>query len=110
MALLSEDDQRAILGANFREEIAEADLASGVRDGERNKRGEIAKADDNKLLGGYMTLVGLVMIIASWVTVTGQALMIQIALSAAILILGVGLFARSRQRGQTARMELSALQ
>src|SRR4051812_31079364 len=85
MAALSETDLRAILGANFRAEQEAAMAASGMANAERVRRSQIAMLDEKKTVAFYVVLLGIVLIVASVVSVTGQTLFYQCLAGGAIL-------------------------
>jgi hypothetical protein len=89
MAALSEADMQIILGANYHAEQEAIRSASGVVNAERMLRGQIAMMDDKKSVSFYFALLGVVLILASIFSVTGQTLIIQCAVGAAICVSGL---------------------
>jgi predicted phage tail protein len=107
MAELSEEDLGKILGADFREKMAEADLASGMKDGERDKHASVGSMDGKKSLGAYTGALGILMIIASVLTVTGTTLFFQVAFGVTLFVLGAAAFIYFRRAVGIARAELA---
>lgn len=109
MAALGESDLMKILGPDFRQRIEAANLASGVQDAARAKMAEIASLDGKRTLGIYAILLGLALIVASYLSVTGSTLIFQTAAGAAISIVGLIIFAISSRKIAARRAELAAL-
>ena len=84
-------DLRAILGANFRAEQEAAQAASGIANAERVLRSQIAMLDEKKTVAFYVILLGIVLILASVVSVTGTTLFYQCLAGGVILAIGAGL-------------------
>jgi hypothetical protein len=92
MAALSETDLKLILGQNFRAEQEASNLSSGLGDSERVIRGQIAMLEGKKSVSFYFALLGVVLILASIFSVTGQTLLIQSGIGVAILVVGLAAY------------------
>jgi Flp pilus assembly protein TadB len=87
MAALSEDEIRKILGANYQAERAGVGQTS-LTNAEQSKRRQIEAADDNRTFSFCVILIGVALIIASLLSVSGLTLLIQVAVGLAISALG----------------------
>ena len=109
LAALSEADLIKILGPNFRAAQEAAEKASGVQDDERAVSARIDAIDGTKGTMLYGAVIGAILAGASFISVTGQTLYIQVGVGAAIALASLGFYFYLRRSQASLREKVAAL-